>query len=410
MHGHHRFYLRKKFHKVKKPKKIIRVLAFAFFLSELGIWFIRPFLSIYINSILNDYALTGILFSFLALFPVVLDIPIGDFVDLVGRKIVSGTGLLLMALSGFLYPLAFGFNLLFISRVLQGVGVSFAWDSVWVMVRDETPKGKEAETMSSFYIGPVLAAIISPVLGGLLILVWGIQYNFILFSIFSVVAFFILIRFIPETLKNNESLKKGIKDFRKEKVFRKVFKDAKIFHPNLWVCFVLAFLFGMIFQSMHMMIPLLSEKINAGFVVLGVLFSIMALPGLLQGHLSEWADRISEEKAILTISILGVFVSLGFVFAVNVYLLFVFSFLLSFVVFTMNPPLQGILTKYAPHSEEGELTGVHQTFKHLGFLVGPFILGVLSNFFGLSKSFSFFALIFGLIAILSFLAMKLDFS
>lgn len=137
--------------------------------------------------ILNAYSLT------LAC----LVLPCGTLGDIYGRKRVFLTGLMLFTLASVLSGLAFNLPILIAGRILQGIGAAALIPTSLAIVVDTFPDPQEQAKAISFWTAVSgLALLAGPLLGGILVDIWGWQSVFLINLPLGMLTFWIAFRFV----------------------------------------------------------------------------------------------------------------------------------------------------------------------------------------------------------------------
>ncbi|MCO7175128.1 MFS transporter [Sporolactobacillus kofuensis] len=112
----------------------------------------------------------------------------GKMGDLIGRKKLFLTGLIIAAAASLSAPIAPTFSLLLLMRLLQAAGSSSVYPSGVALVHDHVPHAKQATSLAVLAICASVMTAFGPTVGGFLI-VWGgwqsifyVNIPFILFS------------------------------------------------------------------------------------------------------------------------------------------------------------------------------------------------------------------------------------
>lgn len=370
----------------KIPSDVKR-LAVVFFVYTFGGKMASFFIPVYTQEIVGSYSLVGIIVSLYGLGTIILDIPVGELLDKVGRRMMMWMGLFLRGVSGVAYYLSRGALGLLSARFIDGLGVSFSWDSAWTVVRDKSPRGLESESLATLQTGVIVSATSAPVIGGFLALEFGLRPLFLVFS--GLVFFSLLISLnMKESLEEKEGILEGVKDLIwKDKVMRTSVKDVRKLGMKGLVPLFLIFLYSLNAALIWFIVPLFSRALNADYLLIGGLFSVMYIPGLLRYWFSELSDSRGEEKVIYYFSAAGALFALPLVFVRDIWLLFFLVVAFSLFLQGQVPSIEALMTKVSPKKKMGELTGVFQTFKHLGFFVGPFVAGFIADAFWISAPF-----------------------
>jgi MFS family permease len=93
-------------------------------------------------------------------------IPSGIAAARIGSRPTAVAGLLVIAVTTFVFATADSIWLLDVSRFVQGVGSAFAWTAGLTWLVSETPAAKRGQTIGSAMAAAIVGALFGPVLGG----------------------------------------------------------------------------------------------------------------------------------------------------------------------------------------------------------------------------------------------------
>jgi MFS family permease len=93
-------------------------------------------------------------------------IPSGVAAARIGARPTAVAGLLVIAITTFVFATADSIWLLDVSRFVQGVGSAFAWTAGLTWLVSETPAAKRGQTIGSAMAAAIVGALFGPVLGG----------------------------------------------------------------------------------------------------------------------------------------------------------------------------------------------------------------------------------------------------
>ncbi|MFB6075787.1 MAG: MFS transporter [Candidatus Aenigmatarchaeota archaeon] len=386
--------LSKKPGKILKPKNIdkipreVKILAITYLVYSLGSKSVSFFIPIYVENILGNVSLAGIVVSLYGIAMIILDVPIGDLLDRVGRKSLVLIGMLIRGVAGILFFISTGIEHLILARLTDGTGISFSWDSVWTMVRDKSPKKLESESMALFQMGPVFSSIIGPILGGFLALEIGLRPVFLLFALLSFTGLLISYKWVDESFEKKESIGDGVKDVvEKDKIFKKSIIDLENLGSKSLLPLVQILLYGVCLSNIWFIVPLFAKSLGLNLFMTGLLMGVMYIPGIFKYWFSEFSDRIGDKKLIFYLSIIGSIIILPLIFISDIWILFGVIVPFFAILLGLNPSISALVTKTTPGDEMGELTGLYQNFKHMGMFFGPFIAGFMADYFWISAPF-----------------------
>ncbi|RJE87430.1 MFS transporter [Paenibacillus sp. 1011MAR3C5] len=311
------------------------------------------------------FGLTQFLFSPLA----------GNLSDRYGRKPMIMIGLILFALSNLLAALANDLTLLFVSRLIGGVGSAALIPSIIAYIADITTADQRSKSMSWLGASMTSGFIIGPGVGGLLA-EWGIKAPFYVSACVGLVAMICSLWGLPESLSADiRKMRQQVKE-KKENVFRQIVLSVRSCY-----FFLLLIVFAMTFGLTHFeaIFPLFVVQVY-GFSTreIAILLTVCSLIGTLnQLLLTERITRRFGEKRIIGAMLLLSAVSLVcLLFSGQFY--YVMAVTMLFFTFTniLRPTINTLLSKVAG-SEQGFVAGMNNAYTSLGMIFGPMLAGIL---------------------------------
>lgn len=198
--------------KISKMGIIVWLCCLTFYLYE---FFLRTFIGTLAGSIISGLHLTPELFSIMGgayyLSYSLMQIPVGYITDKFGAKRAVISALILCAISVFIFSLARGFALGFIARLLMGLGSSFGFVSLLVVITNWFPQRVHAMyiAISQFIgtLGPLIAA--GPLVSIMTQLHMGWRVLLVHVAVLALILaaiFFILMRSKSRTLETSETI------------------------------------------------------------------------------------------------------------------------------------------------------------------------------------------------------------
>ncbi len=294
----------------------------------------------------------------------------GNFSDRIGRKPVIVLCTALSAGSMLVYAFASNVWWILCSRILGGLAAANVVVAQ-AYLADITTEDERAVAMGR--IGAAISAglISGPALGGYLAAIGG---NFLLgvtAATCSGLGAIILAIFLNRTqpLIGETVAKRPIFDLR---LLAELPRLRKLFVLATVSWFALACLEGTFGRLIH-------RKLGFGQMEFGMIFSFESLIAVLvQGLLLAWITKRLNQTAMLRsgyiLQGIGLFLT---PFAPGFAILFVFSGLYSVGTALANPTVNAVCSALTPQERQGELFGLLQGTRSIGFLLGPVLGGVL---------------------------------
>lgn len=382
------------------PSPIKRITLFIF-IYFLGWGMVMPFETLYLNDVLGNYTETALASGFLFFFMAFFSVLVGELSDVIHPKKILLWTLILYLPVGPLILLLDNLTEFFIFRIYHAILATLLWTTCYIYVRKHSPKQKSAESIGLFNAGSGLSTIIGSVAGG--ILVWWYQDIKILFLIIPIFVFFTILSnlFLPNNIKgvNHESFKEFKNIFNFSHIKTNLFNFLKT--EDLPFFSLVAFLFMAAQYSLALLLPLFSESLEANYFQIGIISALAAIPLLFQAPFSIFADRYGKKMVMKTGFFVSGIIFLALIFTNSLLGLAVLAFILSASFSISMPALEGELTKLMPSEQKGKLGGIVEGIMHLGAAFGIFIIGPISDAFGLKSAFllGFFIMILLLITL-----------
>ena len=361
------------------------------------LWFLLPQLSDYF---VNDVLIVGILMSLPGLVAILIDIPLGDLCDKLGRKKIIIVGLLVMMVLGVFLGKVNSLQEIVLFLLLLGISYQLIYVPSIAYVMDISPRGKSSE-----YFGVYMACIflgygIGPFISGYFmtdnILVDATRVGYI-FSIGCFMALLIAIFFLRETITRTESTIVGIKELiKRDKLFIKELRDYGHLRPIAIVMLYLTLLFTFFDGAVWTLEPLYYKNINIsplfGGIILGIFSLSLVIFDVPSGILAE---RYRKDTVLITgLSITGISLMI-FGLSSNILVLISMAFLSGLGLALAWPSTEGILFDISGQCGKGEISGIWNFSKDLGYFIGPLLGGVISSFYkNIGLTFTLIGLVF----------------
>jgi MFS family permease len=192
-----------------------------------------------------------------------------------GARPIAVLGLLLIAVSTFVFAVADSIWLLDISRFLQGVGSAGAWTAGLSWLVSETPSARRGQTIGTALAAAIVGALFGPVLGGAAAVVGELAAFGAAALLAIALAVWALATPAPPAAET-QPLGVLLRALRNERIVL-----------GIWFVALPALLFG----TLSVLAPLRLEVLGFGAVAIGALWLGTAA---LEAAFNPWLGRISD--------------------------------------------------------------------------------------------------------------------
>ena len=353
------------------------ILGFVGFVTSFGAHIVAVNLPVYAEEVGIGVAIIGLLIAAYDFAEIIAKPIFGSIADKQGMKktLLLGTGVFIAA--SLLYLVVPARWLLGI-RFLQGVGAAAlsAVSLALVGVYYEQNRGRAYGIYNAI---KGAGYVLSPLAGGFIIAKSNFSYIFIAAAAIGVFAFGLAL--LLPNVKENISLDDDDDDFSLES-FISVFRDPKLIR---WYAIIVV---NMFFVSILFgFLPVRVYALHYGAVQTGLILSLVALSYLLiqpvAGYLADRTDVTTTVRIGLILSAISI-IAAPFVKDALLILDAVIAGIGVGIVWTNTDTL---VSKLAEEGKLGATMGAAGSFKEFGDMVGPILIGVLSQFLGLAWGF-----------------------
>ena len=368
------------------PREVSILVAASFFVA-VGFGIVLPAIPVFAKSFGVNNAAIGLMVSAFAITRFASGLISGTLVDKFGERAVFSSGVFMVALFTFLAGLSQSYEQLLFFRAAGGLGSSMfsvAAGSVIMRSVDDANRGRAQSVYQGSFL---LGGIAGPAIGGLLSVI-SLRAPFFVYSGMLIcsgtVAHFFLkgdkIGKVDKSVDTSDHT--TVREALKMKPYR--------------IALVLAFIGSWVFFGLRASIlPIfVTEELNSTTAVVGY---GLALSAVIQGAILLRAGRYSDEKGRRAASIIGAqVVLLGVLlltFSVNVWMYLLAMAILGFggAFISITPAsIVGDVIK----GKGGKVIAIFQMAGDAGMMVGPIIIGAVSDFFSYRAAFGMSAAIF----------------
>lgn len=371
--------------------------------NQLGFGLIVPIVPTFARSFGVSQALAGLVISVYGLGRLLFDLPMGGLTDRFGRRSVIVAGEIITAAGSVLCGSADSFGQLVFFRFVAGVGAATVLTGAQVVLADiSTPQNRGV--LMNTYQGLFLAAVgIGPSVGGVVADAFGVRAPFFGFGVLSLLAAALCAWQVPETrhLARDRAAASGA-----VMVPFVPFADALRLllrrRGFLLVGLVSFTQFAARTGALFSVVPIMGQmRLGLSASAVGVAISIATLMNFLTIPLSTVImRRYGRKGAIVPGAIVcGLsFATLAFAFDYPV-------FVIGMVLWGLGGGVGGsapgaYAADMAPRGANGATMGAYATLADMGYVVGPFLLGLIADTAGPGTALLAIASLFAVVATL----------
>lgn len=332
---------------------------FSFFLAH---HLTRPLLPLYLVSFGASSTVIGAVVAVFTIAATISRVPVGLFIDRVGRKPFLMYGIALFTASNFGYLWAPSILLMVPFRILHGIGWSGCTTAIATLAADIAPRKRRGELIGYAGMASSLAGALGPVAGFAIFDGFGYPGVFMGAGVLLIGSFFL--GFMVSEPKNVLS---------EEKIAH--WTEALAVRETLLPAVVVAFLaFGQ--GGTLTFLPI--QAIKLGIENPGLWFGLYALCLLITRPIAgPLSDRISRRAVIVPGLVLHLISFLLLALASSPIWLWAAAILGGFGVGAAQPALMAVAVDETSPQRRGQSLAQYQCFYDLGIGVGSLALGVL---------------------------------
>jgi DHA1 family tetracycline resistance protein-like MFS transporter len=356
------------------------------FLDILGFGLIIPLLPFYAQKFGANEFIIGTLLASNAVAQFIFNPIWGRISDKFGRRPVMLVTVLGSGIAYLLFGLANSLLLLFLSRIIAGIsGASIG--VAQSCITDMTTKEDRAKTLGKLGAVFALGFVFGPALSGFLVnpkiylatadfAKYGLDLRFLLPYMYgipgyvaaalSLINFFMVLFFLPESRKKTDSIEKKPFDWVE---FNKVIK-----HPEMiilfFILFITMFSTSILFSTFSLF---LQQKYGYGAAESGYMFTYFGICSvIIQGGLVGKLLKIFSETKLLGYGAACLTLGLGLLpFMPNIVSLCLVSFIIFLGNGVLNPCITSLVSQRANENQTGVTLGVSQSLGSLARIIGP---------------------------------------
>ena len=353
------------------------ILGFVGFVTSFGAHIVAVNLPVYAKQVGVGVAMIGLLIAVYDLAEIVAKPTFGAIADRAGMKRTMLLGILVFIASSSAYLWSRP-QLLLLIRFLQGVGAA-ALSSVSLALVAVYYKETRGRAFGIYNTIKGAGYVVSPLVGGALILRKNFSYLFVASAAVGVVAFLASL-VLPDVKLNARPF-----DDEEELSLRSLLSVLRMPILRTWYLVIVV---NMFFVSILFgFVPVYLYSLGYKSEIAGVFLSALALSYLLVQPLAGWlADKYKARTTVLWGIPLSALTIVLIPFTRGVPLAFI-SIVAGLGIGTVWTNSDAAVSSLAKEGRLGATMGMAGSFKEFGDMVGPVLIGVLSQAFGLTLGF-----------------------
>ncbi len=357
----------------------VLLLMLNIFIVFTGIGLIVPIMPSYMNMLHIGGSTLGFLVAAFSIAQLIFSPLAGRISDSIGRKKVIVAGMLLFAISEWIFGAVSALPLLFLSRLLGGISAALVMPAVMAYTADITTDEERGKGMGLINAAITTGFIIGPGIGGY-IAEFGIRVPFYAAAVAGVVAMLITAFLLPETpalqqQKDDPSRTAGVKQPAPGLLTQLATSYREPYFISLIVVLIASF--GL--ANFETVFGLFVDH-KFGFTPKDIAFIITfgSIAGaVVQLTIFGWIINRFGEKNVITVSLFSaaLFVLLGLLVH-TFWLIVAVTFALFLAIDILRPAIGTQMSKFA-NQQQGYVAGLNSAFTSLGNIIGPIIGGFL---------------------------------
>ncbi|WP_088830120.1 MFS transporter [Paenibacillus tyrfis] len=351
------------------------ILMVNMFITMVGMGLIIPILPKFITEFGASGQDMGYLVAAVGVTQLVFSPIAGEMSDKYGRKIMIVGGIGVFALSQLLFGLADQMWLLYVSRLLGGIGAALLTPAMMAYVADITQEKDRGKGLGLFSASMSLGIVIGPGIGGFLA-DYGLRVPFYVATAIAGVSVLLSLLFLPETQSREARQLARTAERKRENLFKQLLGS---FRAPYFVLLLLVFMLTFGLMNFESVISLYVD-VKHGFTPKDI--SLMITLGALAGVFTQAVlferllRRFSERQILIAMFLLSAVMMLAVLVTKTYVSVFAVTILFFVATTIIRPAVNTLLSKMAGN-EQGFVAGMNNAYMSLGTIAGPSIAGVL---------------------------------
>ncbi|MEO7309323.1 MAG: MFS transporter [Chitinophagaceae bacterium] len=372
---------------MKTSLKWAFVLGFVGFITSFGAHIVAVNLPFYAEKLGIGLTMIGVLIAVYDFAEILAKPVFGGLADKKGMKKAMLAGISLFILASLMYPFVSP-KLLILVRFLQGLGAA-ALSAVSLAMVGTLYKENKGKAFGIYNAIKGAGYVVSPVIGGAIVMKKNFSGIFYATAGIGVIGFFLALTLPKDKQKNAEAFDDD-DDFSIKSLFS-VFKNRTLM-PWFLIIVINMFFVGILFGFL----PVRIHDLGYDAFHTGLLVSVTTISYLLIQPVAGWlADEFNPITTLRIGMLLSCITTAAIPFVIGVPLIIV-CILAGIGIGTVWTNSDALVSKLAADNAMGATMGVAGSFKELGDMIGPLLMGAISQVLGLKWGFVICAILGGI--------------
>ncbi len=358
-----------------RNRAAILLLMLNIFLVFTGIGLVIPIMPTYMTELHISGSMVGLLVAAFSLTQLLFSPFAGRLSDSLGRKKTIVAGMILFALSEWLFGSVNAPVFLFAARMIGGLSAALMMPSVMAYAADVTTNEERAKGMGFINAAITTGFIIGPGIGGYLA-EFGIRVPFYAAAIAAGVSAVITAFILPESLTEEKRQQIKAAATKQDNLFKQLMSSYK---EPYFISLIIVMVTSFGLANYETVFGLFVDH-KFGFTPKDIAFIITfgSISGaVVQVTIFGWILNKFGERRVISCCLLvaGIFVLLT-LFVHTYFLIVVVTFIVFLSIDILRPAIGTQLSKMA-QDQQGYVAGLNSAYTSLGNIAGPIVAGAL---------------------------------
>jgi MFS family permease len=335
-----------------------------------------------------SYSQAGFLVTIRAAANLLVNIPAGMLVDVIGKKgLLMALALICTGVPYFLVGLSYNFFWVALFMAFVGVG-NYLWHPAAISTLSEKYPDKRGFAIAIHAIGPNIGESIAPLLVGVLLLYLSWRNVLFLNLIPGIAIAVILWKFLFGKLDSRTHAKKGLSTREYLAGMRKLAQN-----PSILALVLVAGMRSMTQQGLHTFLPIyLTNELGLSSAIVGLYLSVTQTAGMIGTPIAGTISDQNGRKRVLTAGLFSTSVALVILAYFQLTWLFITGLAcLGFFLYAVRPVIWAWVLDLSPKELGGSTVSFFSGSQSLLSSLSPVVCGFIADRWGILAAFYFLA-------------------